>query len=310
MSLPTRLRRWSAFTLIELLVVIAIIAVLIGLLLPAVQKVRDAAARSKCQNNMKQLGLALHNYHDANNRYPPYPRGAANTLPRYMENWTYLILPYIEQDNVYNQTFVTNADYNAKVRPRVIPTFICPSNPLPSFFDSGTQVTALINYLGMTGRNRSDWRNPPNGFSMDTGIIAVTNAAGQPVRIDVSAVTDGTSNTIAFVERPPTPDLQWGWMRGNPNLDSLFWARFFTTDTQSINGGQDEAGNPCPFPMYFQPPRAPKPSVCDGYHIWSFHVGGANFTLADGSVRFFSYSVGTTIIPDMSTRALGEVISE
>jgi prepilin-type processing-associated H-X9-DG protein len=131
-----------------------------------------------------------------------------------------------------------------------------------------------------------------------------------PMKINVHSVTDGTSNTLAFAERPPTPDLEWGWaLRGNPNLDTLIWARYVSPpDTLSI-ATTDEAGVPCPFPMFFQPPRTP-PSRCDGYHIWSFHPNGGNFALADGSVRFFSYSAGTTTIISMSTRAGGEVIAE
>lgn len=97
-------------------------------------------------------------------------------------------------------------------------------------------------------------------------------------------------------------------------LETLIWARYVVPpDTVTTAGGaigpNDEAGRPCPFPMFFQPPRNP-PSICDGYHIWSFHSGGANFGIADGSVRFFSYSAGTTTIISMSTRASGEVFSE
>jgi prepilin-type processing-associated H-X9-DG protein len=299
--------------LIELLVVIAIIAILIGLLLPAVQKVREAAARVKCQNNLKQLGLALHNYHDVANRYPPYrPPGIAATDPRrYTENWTFLLLPYIEQDNVYKQTFTTRAEYDALVRPRVIATYICPSVPYPSTRGSGSGLTSLTNYLGVTGRQRSDWRAPPAGVGQDTGLIAVVDGTGfTPMKININSVTDGTSNTLAFAERPPTPDLEWGWgLRGAPDLDSLIWARYVTPpDTPSI-ATTDEAGAPCPFPMHFQPPRSP-PSRCDGYHMWSFHSGGGNFALADGSVRFFNYNAGVNVIVPMSTRASGEVISE
>jgi prepilin-type N-terminal cleavage/methylation domain-containing protein/prepilin-type processing-associated H-X9-DG protein len=303
----------SGFTLIELLVVIAIIAILIGLLLPAVQKVREAAARVKCQNNLKQLGLALHTYHDVANRYPPYrPPGIAATDPRrYTENWTYLLLPYIEQDNIYKQPFTTRAQYDAMVRPQVIATYLCPSVPYPSTRGSGSGLTSLTNYLGVTGRQRSDWRAPPDGVGQDTGLIAVVDGTGfTPMKININSVTDGTSNTIAFAERPPTPDLEWGWgLRGAPDLDSLIWARYVTPpDTPSI-ATTDEAGDPCPFPMHFQAPRSP-PSRCDGYHMWSFHSGGGNFALADGSVRFFNYAAGVNVIVPMSTRASGEVISE
>ena len=131
-----------------------------------------------------------------------------------------------------------------------------------------------------------------------------------PMKIGFGAITDGLSNTLAFAERPPTPDLQWGWaLRGSPNLDTLIWARYVVPpDTTSI-ATTDESGAPCPFPMFFQAPKSP-PSRCDGYHSWSFHSGGANWALADGSVRFFSYSAGTTTIISMSTRAGGEVVTE
>ncbi len=305
---PTKMR--SGFTLIELLVVIAIIAILIGLLLPAVQKVREAAARMKCSNNLKQLGLALHTYHDANDRFPPYyPAGLASTDPRrYTENWSFVLLPYIEQDNIAKQTIPTRADYFTLVRPRVIPTYICPSNTQPTTVTSGVNVIALGSYLGITGRQRSDWKASPAGFGIDTGIMAVTDLTGKPVKINFSSVTDGLSNTVAFAERPAAKDLQWGWvMAGSPNLDSIGWAQYTSADTASL-GTSDSVGA-CPFPMYFQAPASP-PRQCDGYHFWSYHTGGGNFAVADGSVRFFQYSAGPTIITAMSTRAMSEVISE
>src|SRR5262245_6885421 len=312
MSAPVRRR--LGFTLIELLVVIAIIAILIGPLLPAVQTIREAANRMKCSNQLKQLGLALHNYHDTNSQFPPYfPAGLVATDPRrYTENWTYLLLPFIEQDNVFKLPFTTRAEYDAQIRHQVIPTYFCPSVAYPKTLVSGTTTTSLTNYLGIAGRQRSDWRAPPAGGGQGTGVLRVVDSSGfRPVEVDFAAVTDGLSNTLAFGERPPTPDLQWGWgLRGNPNLDSLIWARYVSPpDTLSI-ATTDENGVACPFPMFFQAPRSPRPSRCDGYHMWSFHPGGGNFALCDGSVRFFSYAAGVTVIVPMSTRDLGEVVSE
>jgi prepilin-type N-terminal cleavage/methylation domain-containing protein/prepilin-type processing-associated H-X9-DG protein len=313
LSTNTNSRR--AFTLIELLVVIAIIAILIGLLLPAVQKVREAAARSTCQNKMKQLGLALNNYHDVALRYPPYfPSGLASTDPRrYTQNWTYLLLPYLEQEGIFSMPFTTRAEYDTMVRPQIVRAYLCPSVPGPVLrLDTAGNATNLTHYLGITGRYRSDWRAPPAGEGMDTGIMAVTDRSGRAAKIDVNTVSDGTSNTLAFGERPPAPDREWGWgLRGNPNYDSIIFAsqRAVLDSTVSPPGTADSLGS-CPFPMFFQAPATPQPRYCDIYHMWSYHTGGGNFTFADGSVRFLSYTAGPTTVVAMSSRAMGEIFSE
>ena len=294
----------SGFTLIELLVVIAIIAILIGLLLPAVQKVREAAARMSCSNNLKQLGIALHSYHDVTNQFPGYyPNGLATTNPaRYTANWTYQLLPYIEQDNVFKLPFTTRAEYEAQIRPKVIKTYYCPSVGSAQVHTSASNVVnALTHYHGIAGRARFEWRPEYGGDKGLIGVYPSTNKVG------ITSITDGTSNTIAFGERPPVPLLNWGWTTGAPDLDSMMWATYGTNalDTMSI-ATTDENGVACPMPVYFQAPRA-QPTRCDGYHLWSNHTGGGNFALGDGSVRFFAYSAGVNVIVPMSTRNGGEV---
>ena len=204
-------RRHPGFTLIELLVVIAIIAVLIGLLLPAVQKVREAAARTKCQNNLKQIGLAMHNYHSAHGHFPPgytsgpvsLPAGAAaeaDTGPGW--GWGTYLLPYLEQDNLHRTIDLKQgieAPVNAAARVQVLAVFRCPSDsPVPSgeVFDvegDNTPVVARVafsNYAAMFGR----------------GEASETPAAGDGVfyrnsRIRVESISDGTSQTLAAGER-------------------------------------------------------------------------------------------------------------
>ena len=326
---PTR-RRPAGFTLIELLVVIAIIAVLIGLLLPAVQKVREAAARMKCSNNLKQLALAIHNYHDANQQFPygrpwrsgdnsvagagnatntggsPYPTNANS-----FGSWEVRILPYIEQTNIQNLVMGKNnsADYlAARQAMRLIPvsTFTCPSDPnssTPFPQDPGPAIYPS-NYLGVCGND--DWNEAGGwGSNARNGVFAVyswqRSATKKPVRI--TSISDGTSNTVAFGERPVHPTAQWGWLYAT-DFDTMM-----AVPSNDDEFGQATDGNspPCPRPSFYRDEVVN--GRCAHSHYWSTHSGGANWAAADGSVRFFAYTA-SDILVQMASINGGEVVQQ
>jgi prepilin-type processing-associated H-X9-DG protein/prepilin-type N-terminal cleavage/methylation domain-containing protein len=284
-----------AFTLVELLVVVAIIAVLIGLLLPAVQKVRAAAQRISCANNLKEIGLALHNYHDANK---VFPAGFTNQGTFAYTGWQLQLLPYLEEGSLYNQSiaFLTAHPGETDSYPAggfVMSTFICPANTRPSVLVIVGVAFELTSYQGNAGTVSS---LPVSG----DGVLY----CGSNVRL--TDVTDGTANTIAVGERPCTGNLFWGWgfapqgVTGGGDGDTVLGAN----DTFLATAFGDLSTN-----VGLRAPRQPNTTAAiDGAHYWSFHDGGANFVFCDGSVHFLSYSANDVFVA-MCTRNGGEVFA-
>jgi prepilin-type N-terminal cleavage/methylation domain-containing protein/prepilin-type processing-associated H-X9-DG protein len=289
-----RLRSREGFTLIELLVVIAIIAILIGLLLPAVQKVREAAARMKCSNNLKQIVLGLHNYESAYENFPN-PRGTNYNGFTAYRGWTCELLPYMEQDNLARPMYPYGSGFFS-VYNRPVGAFTCPSD-----IRNNGQVPAgngaLTSYVGITGSDNSvaiQQNGPTNGFfRITTSFTTPVTAKG----VRMTDITDGTSNTLAIGERPPSRDLYWGWWAVSDFDNLLSLQQAFAFDSG------------CVYPGVFRAPNLQtNPCNGDSNHLWSFHTGGANFGLADGSVRFLAYSA-QPITVFMGSIANGEVFN-
>ncbi len=305
-----------AFTLIELLIVLAIIAILIGLLLPAVQKVRESAARGQCMNNLKQMGLALHNYHDVQQGFPPgylatlpYVDGATDTAPGW--SWATFILPHLEQENLYRQFRLDQPVQNSPAIATWVKAYLCPSDlySLQAFsvldgFGNPICRATPTSYAACCGSDASDTTAP-------TGLGVLYRNS----RTRITDITDGTSQTILVGERAWS-NAKGTWVGAIPN--------------GVIERGQN---NPCQpnVPGAWYPAATLVLAHAHGNNplvdgdgsagmddFSSKHPGGSNFLFADGSVHFIfsmpsdnpdgSYPPLDLVFQALGTRANGEAV--
>jgi len=316
-------RRYVAFTLIELLVVIAIIAVLVGLLLPAVQKVREAASRTKCQNNLKQLGVAAHNFHDVYGWLPPQSLADEKTVfnaangktlfdirPNAVATWAVVLLPFIEQQNVYvlwDLQKLGSLQSPAAVQVQ-IKTYQCPSYPDPVLSDStDAQPGGLSSYAGNAGTNddngaMADGVMPVAGVEMIQGNQQNFRLLKWRGRLALIDITDGTANTLLFGEKHIRPES----MRGKNEDRSVFYG---PQNSSRRLAGFDPAG---PFTYRLCPPGVNDNTPGYNRTNYSFggpHTGVCQFTFCDGSVQPVSINVdATTVLSLLSQRADGQVV--
>jgi prepilin-type N-terminal cleavage/methylation domain-containing protein/prepilin-type processing-associated H-X9-DG protein len=264
-------RRNAGFTLVELLVVIAIIAILIGLLLPAVQKVRESASRTQCQSNLRQVGLGLMNYYDARKEFPAAGRDGPNGATtrgddRPQWNWPFHLLPYVEQQNIYDQISDTVALRS------VVPIYYCPSRRKPTAYSDGSRT----DYAGNGGHTSS-----------------AQGARGVFIRTDFSSprtfeqIIDGTTNTIMVGEKQL--HITGHGLAGGDN-EPVFNSGW-SGDCDSVRFGELTHQADSEHPIH-KPPEFPT--------FWSMRFGsshplGANYALCDGSVRFIRFSINATV---------------
>jgi len=296
--------RRPGLSLLELLVVLAILGVLAALLLPTVVQSRQAADRLRCQNNLKQIGLALHNYHDGCGSFPP---GFATDSYRYL-TWMGRLLPFTEESALWQQTQwaygITPMPWQEPPHPsnRALALYSCPSDPrmfVPApmvevdWLVGGATVqflrvqVGLTSYLGVSGTD----------LSARDGVFYV----GSHVRF--TDITDGTSQTLLVGERPPSADLQYGWWYAGQG-QWLTGSADMVLGAREINVVRPDVCPPGPYA--FGPDTLTNP--CAMFHFWSMHSSGANFLLADGSVHFLAYA-RSDVLPALATRAGREVVS-
>jgi prepilin-type processing-associated H-X9-DG protein len=295
-SARSRLR--PGLNLVEVLVVLGVVGLLVGLTLPAIQQARAAAERVACQSRLRQIGLALQGHHDTLGAFPPGqdPAFFAQAQgPIEGVSWLAKLLPFVEQQLLWEQTQqAVRQDRAPWHNPphvglaTVIPLYTCPSDPRVAAPQQGPDgvLAAYTSYKGVRGTISG----------RDDGVLPL----GYTVR--VANITDGTSQTIMVGERPPSARLDSGWWYTSHwsayTHDFILWAE--------MRGESPYCIPPPPVGRFvFGPGRFS--NQCDLYHFWSPHGGGANFSFADASVRYLSYSISPKL-RDLASRAGGEAV--
>jgi prepilin-type N-terminal cleavage/methylation domain-containing protein len=303
-------KRCSGFTLIELLVVIAIIAILIGLLLPAVQKVREAAARIQCSNNLKQIGLATHNYHDTYSYLPP-----AYAFPYKSNAMTFgifLLFPFLEQNALFQQAYVVNdwwggSGYdpqgpggpNNSIGSQKVPSMLCPSDPsLQGLLNVSKLQSTIATNWGMGGCNY------PANFYLFGVPSMITSASVDPIDGDwgdgvgngnarlPGSIPDGTSNTVFYAEKYVSCSIDsTGGTAGGSTWGGAYqigWSFQPLFASPGWGGPYYTPGSPPPAIYLWQQQPNPWQTACNPWLPSSAHTAGMNVGLGDGSVRFLA----------------------
>ena len=298
----------AAFTLVELLVVIAIIAVLIGLLLPAVQSAREAARRSACSSNLRQVGVALMNHHEAKARFPaledhstPFLQGSNNNWGETPGNWLIHILPFLENNTVYetiNFGAAWNSGPNGTAMRTRYPAFLCPSHVHQNKVSGNNFDAHIVHYYGVWGskdapggRARMQWALPGYNTNADGKGIMFFNS-----RTKIGEITDGTSQTMIAAEvrgYRPRSVTEIGTFSADGGR-GMRWEVGTSPMLQPINGVDGEAGSNCP--------------GCRWENMSSFHPGGVGVVFSDGSTRFLTENIDATTFLRLGSMQEGQPV--